>query len=77
MGTINIVKTIKLIHPYCMVIVKIDSFYNVYGKDAYIVSYLFKYKIKEKNDVPICSFPVSSISKVENILERNKLYCSR
>lgn len=73
MGTINIVKTIKLIHPYCMVLVKLGSFYNVYAKDAYIVSYLFKYKIKEKENVPICSFPVSSLSKVENILEKNKI----
>ena len=48
MGTINIVKTIKLVHPSCMVIVKIGTFYNVYSKDAYIISYLLKYKIKEK-----------------------------
>lgn len=50
MGTINIVKTIKLIHLYCMVIVKIGSFYNVYGKDAYIVSSFF---IKKRGDVNI------------------------
>ena len=34
MGTINIVKNIKEIHPECVVIVKIGTFYNVYGKDA-------------------------------------------
>ena len=73
MGTINIVKTIKTVHPSCMVIVKIGTFYNVYSKDAYIISYLLKYKIKEKDNIPTCSFPVSSLSKVENILEKNKI----
>lgn len=73
MGTINIVKTIKEIHPECMVIVKIGTFYNVYGKDAYILSYLLKYKIIEKDNIPSCAFPISSISKVENILEKNKI----
>ena len=34
MGTINVVSTIKLIHPSCVVMVKIGSFYSVYGKDA-------------------------------------------
>ncbi len=73
MGTINIVKTIKTVHPSCMVMVKIGTFYDVYSKDAYIISYLLKYKIKEKDNIPTCSFPVSSLSKVENILEKNKI----
>ena len=73
MGTINIVKTIKTVHPLCMVLVKIGTFYNVYSKDAYIISYLLKYKIIEKESVPTCSFPISSLSKVENILEKNKI----
>lgn len=73
MGAVNIVKNIKLVHPSCMTLVKIGSFYTVYSKDAYIVSYLFKYKITEKENIPTCSFPVSSISKIENILEKNKI----
>ena len=73
MGTINVVKTIKFVHEFCVVLVKIGTFYSVYGKDAYIISYLFKYKIKERENVPICSFPVYSLSKVENTLEKNKI----
>lgn len=73
MGTVNVIKTIKFIHEFCVVLVKIGTFYSAYGKDAYIISYLFKYKIKEKENVPICSFPVSSLSKVENTLEKNKI----
>ena len=73
MGTINIVKTIKKIHENCLVLVKIGTFYHAYSKDAYIMSYLFEYKIKEKESVPTCAFPVSSLSKVENILEKAKV----
>ncbi len=73
MGTINVVKNIKLVHPSCVVIVKIGTFYNVYGKDSFITSYLLGYKIKEKDNIPACSFPVSSLNKIENVLEKNKI----
>ena len=73
MGTENVVRTIKVVHPSCVVMVKIGNFYNVYSKDAYIFSYLFKYKIKENYGVPICGFPITSIGKVQNILEKSKI----
>ena len=73
MGTINVVKTIKFVHEFCVVLVKIGTFYSVYGKDEYINTYLYKYKKKERKNVPICSFPVYSLSKVENTLEKNKI----
>ncbi len=73
MGVVNIVKTIKQVHQSCVVLVKIGNFYNVYSKDAYIFSYLFNYKIIEKENVPVCSFPVTSLSKIENELEKNKM----
>ena len=73
MGAINIVKTIKLIHESTVVLVKTGNFYNVYGKDSYIFSFLFKYKIMEKENVPTCCFPASSLRKVENCLEKNKI----
>lgn len=73
MGTINIVKTMKMVHPSCVIIVKIGNFYHVYGKDAYIFAYLLEYKITEKEGIPHCGFPISSISKVENMLEKHKI----
>lgn len=73
MGEINIVKTIKMIHLSTIVMVKIGNFYHVYGKDSYIFSYFLNYKITEKNGIPHCGFPITSISKVENILEKNKI----
>lgn len=72
-STVNMVKTIKKIYPSCVILVKVGNFYHVYGKDAYIFSYLFEYKILEKEGVPSCGFPINAISKVENILERTKI----
>ena len=48
MSTVDMVKTIKKIYPGCAILVKVGNFYHVYGKDAYIFSYLFEYKIVEK-----------------------------
>ena len=73
MSTINMVKTIKRIHKSCVIAVKIGNFYHVYGKDAYIFSYLLGYKIVEKEGIPCCGFPINAISKVENILEKRKI----
>ena len=72
-STVNMVKTIKKIYPSCVILVKVGNFYHVYGKDAYIFSYLFEYKILEKEGVPSYGFPINAISKVENILERTKI----
>ena len=73
MSTINMVKTIKKVYPSCVVTVKIGNFYHVYGKDAYIFSYLLGYKVVEKEGIPCCGFPTNAISKVENILEKRKV----
>ena len=73
MGTVNMVKTIKKVYPSCAVLVKVGNFYHVYGKDAYILSYLFEYKITEKEGIPTCGFPLNAISKVENFLEKTKI----
>ena len=47
MGIVNMVQTIKEIHKLDIVFVKIGNFYHVYGKDSYIISYLFEYKLKK------------------------------
>ena len=43
MAVTTIIKTIKSIHPDSIILVKVGKFYNVYGKDSYILSYFFKY----------------------------------
>ena len=42
---ITIIKEVKNVHPEDITMVKVGNFYRVYGKDAYIIAYLFKYKI--------------------------------
>ena len=46
MAIITMIKVIKEIHPESLVLVKVGKFYNAYGKDSYILSYLFGYKLK-------------------------------
>ena len=48
---ITIVKEVKNIHPEYITFIRTGEFYRVYGKDAYIISNLFEYKIKQEQDV--------------------------
>ncbi len=73
MAVITIIKTIKTIHPNTIVIVKAGKFYNVYGKDSYIMSYLLGYKQKELEGIISCGFPIENIHKVMAKLENKKI----
>lgn len=73
MGIINMVRTIKEIHKLDIIFIRIGKFYHVYGKDAYIISYLFNYKIKVLEGTAMCGFPLSSISKIIAKLEEMKI----
>lgn len=76
MAITTIIKEVKNIHKHELVIVKIGNFYHCYGKDAYIISYLLGYKLtKTKDDYYMCGFPIKSITRVENMLERRKVNC--
>ena len=71
---INIVKNIKIIHPKNVLIVKIGSFYHAYGRDAYILSYLFGYKlITVDGNTASCGFPLNSYNRVIARLEKEKI----
>lgn len=74
MSVENMVNTIKKIHPNYIAIIKIGVFYHVYGKDSYILSYLFGYKKKifGKNNFT-CGFPKSSLGYVQTTLENKKI----
>lgn len=70
MGVENIIKMMKEVHPESVILVKIGTFYHQYGRDAYIISYLFGYQIKsvEKN-LSTCGFPKSTLNKIIKKLE--------
>ena len=73
MGIINMVKNIKEIHPKDILLIKVGTFYYTYEKDAYIVSYLFNYKLSKVNDVYSCGFPISRLNKVISQLEHKQI----
>lgn len=73
MGIINIVKTMKQIHKYDIIFVKIGKFYHIYGKDSYIISYLFNYKLKKIEEISMCGFPINNINKIIAKLEERRI----
>ena len=74
MGIINIVKNVKEVHKEHVVLVRVGNFYNCYGRDSYIISYLLGYKINIlDNNIYNSSFPKSAYNKVLSILEKNKI----
>ena len=69
-------------YPNSIPLVLIGNFYHVYGKDTYIMCYIFKYKIINSlykiigNDivnVPNTGFPCNSLNKVLLDLEDKKI----
>ena len=66
-------KTIKKIHQEDVVLVKVGTFYTAYGKDAYILSHIFGYKLTLIQQLDVASFPTSSLNKVTAALEHNKI----
>ena len=53
---------------------KFGNFYNSYGKDAYIIAYLFSYKLNfVEDDIPTCGFPISKLPKARAIFESKKI----
>ena len=74
MSTVNMAQKIKLIHPQYLICYRVGNFYNCYGKDTTIISWLFNYKIKEVDkNIFSSGFPKNAISRVTARLEREKI----
>ena len=70
----NIIKTMKKINPDKILLLKVGNFYYLYGKDTYIISYMFGYKIKIIEDnIPFSGFPKNTLNKVLAKLEENEI----
>lgn len=70
----NTVKLFKEIHPETLLLIKIGSFYHAYGKDSYILSYLFNYQIKKlQANYSTCGFPLAGKPKVIAKLEEMQI----
>ena len=75
MSTVNMIETIKTIHNEDIVLVKVGTFYTAYGKDAYIISYIFGYKLNkvQKENIYSCVFLENVYNKVISKLENMKI----
>ena len=69
----KMIETTKSLHEKYICLFKIGSFYCAYNRDAYIMSYLFKYKIQEKKDAKECGFPIDSVNKIKARLETENI----
>ena len=74
MSVVTMANNIKELFPDYIVLFKIGTFYEVYNKDAIIISYLFKYKLKNLTfSDKSCGFPIVSINKVRYLLENKNI----
>ena len=74
MSVLNMAKNIKQIHPDSVICYRTGKFYSVYGKDSYILSNIFNYKIdKIQNDIPKCGFPINASKRVMAKMEEEKI----
>ena len=74
MSVITIIKEIKKIHPQDMILIQIGKFVQCYGKDSYILSHLFGYKLKDiGNNLTTSGFPQNAMPKVKAKLEEKKI----
>lgn len=75
MSIINMVKNIKEIHPKSLLLFKVGAFCEGYGKDSYIISYLFNYQVRQngKNNISKVGFSKKAIPSVISKLEEQKI----
>lgn len=74
MAVYEIVRQIKKIHKVDVVLVRIGKFLHAYGKDSYILSFLFGYKLQKLEDnIYMCGFPDKIENKVIAKLENRKI----
>lgn len=70
----EIIRNIKEIHKNTVLLLKVGSFYHAYGKDAYIISYLFRYQMKRTGKgYNTCGMPTTGLNKVLKGLEDKKI----
>lgn len=66
----TILNSIKAVHKDSVIIMRTGTFCNVYGQDAYIISYLFGYKLRRiQNNILSTGFPKEVINKVMSKLD--------
>ena len=74
MSIVDNIRTIKKVHIKDIAMVQVGKFIYAYGKDAYIMSYVFGYKVRLiENNIYVCGFPRNKIKNVMATLENKKI----
>lgn len=73
MKLIDNYKTIKNRNNNSIVLIRSGVFYETFNNDAYIMNYLFDYKIKEFSSYIMVGFPVNVIDSVKGKLNIEQL----
>lgn len=73
MKLIDTYNNYKIKYKEYVVLVKSGIFYECFNDDISVMYSLFLYKIKSNGSNYVVGFPSSSLSKVLNILEENKI----
>ncbi|MDD3821536.1 MAG: hypothetical protein ACOXZW_01655 [Bacilli bacterium] len=60
-------------YPKALILIKSGVFYEALNDDAYIINYLFNYKIKQRSNYIMVGFPVNIIKKIEGQLLKQKI----
>lgn len=67
-------KDIKKVHPEYVMMYKVGNFVQAFGKDAYVISYVFGYALRvTKDNIQTCGFPKNAIPKIMSKLEQKKI----
>ena len=70
----TMLNSIKTVHKEAVIIIRTGTFCNVYGQDAYIISYLFGYKLRRiQKNILSTGFPKEVINKVMSKLDYKKI----
>ena len=77
MGITTMVKNIKEIHPKTLLLFKVGAFCESFGRDSYIISYLFNYQVRQKangkEEISNSGFSRKAIPRVLAKLEEQKI----
>ena len=69
----KVIENTKSTYQDYICLFKIGVFYCAYDKDAYVMSYLFNYKMRDKGEEKEVGFPVNSIDKIRERLKQEKI----
>ena len=73
MKVVDLYNTYKDNYKEYVVFIRMGNFYETYNNDAYIISKIMNYKVKNISNNIRVGFPITSLNKVLDELNNNKI----